>query len=615
MQISDFQTISQLFSEQNVYTIPRYQRRYVWNKTNWEVLWRDIIQLSDSNDDKHFAGTIITYEETNKLPEIIDGQQRLTTFQIILCVIRDLWISDEYQISGAGYDHYDNIKNKLDGLISSPLLARRPDELPKYRLVPTSLDSSAFESVTSQTLWKRKISNNRNTSEAFNDLFEKGFNNKGEQSEQDLITTAYGYFGKELTTYLKGRPNKLVDLANLFELLTIRFRVIKVTIESNDEDDPERIFQTINDTGRMLTDFDYLRNYLFLRTRKWGEAVPIDKLYDSYWARFEEWNDKELKLFFQTFLKAKLGPEYFESDNEDIKPFDCYRKYIDAPQGSAESDFIPLLQLSRYADSYKELNSSAAVAMNNSEVRKLGNRMRFCDYLGLPRLDWFLLFMKHAPELSDLELLKKSNKHDVKGMLESYPKLRETSAGVLSDADLNDLCDILESYVVRNGFLYRHYETSYEVINNFHSRINSGLGKSEFVKYLSESWPNSEDVEKVLKEGTNSVVRDLPDLVGYVLWRIELFSHPSKKLNFDRTLNIKGVVSQDDSNRIARNRKLRLSESVKLLNKINKASKGIGNYIASSPPASLEANWNADDILNRTEELLKLFNEIWNPKI
>ena len=309
MQISDFQTISLLFSEKNQYKIPRYQRRYVWNMINWETLWRDIIQLTRNPDDTHFAGTIITYVEKGMVPEIIDGQQRLTTFQIILCVIRDLWKSGRY-MNGVDDEIKAQIEGDLRGLTQMGIMGRS-NNLDPYRLIPSSLDVDVFNSVVSQALWTKEISDKDtgDLKEAFESLFKKGFNENREQSRQHLIVTAYGYFGKEIAGYLANEES--CNLASLFDVFTTQSHVIKVTIESDDKHDPERIFQTINDTGRMLTDFDYLRNYLFLRTRKQLKAQPSDELYDQYWDRFEKWDDLKLEQFFRAYLKAKLGPRVF----------------------------------------------------------------------------------------------------------------------------------------------------------------------------------------------------------------------------------------------------------------------------------------------------------------
>ena len=90
--------ISKLFSHPVQYKVPHYQRWYVWNKTNWRTLWEDILAQCQDSYKEHFTGSIVTREISKGEPEIfevIDGQQRLTTFQIILCVIRDILVSKE----------------------------------------------------------------------------------------------------------------------------------------------------------------------------------------------------------------------------------------------------------------------------------------------------------------------------------------------------------------------------------------------------------------------------------------------------------------------------------------------------------------------------------------
>ena len=587
MQISDFQKVSQLFSEQNQYKIPRYQRRYVWNMDNWETLWQDITQLTENSSDTHFAGTIMMYrEEKGKVTEIIDGQQRLTTFQIILCVIRDLWESKKYE------DDVDNeVKNDIEGrlcLLGGLTLMGsigRTDSSNPYRLIHSSLDVEDFDLVVSRKLWNKEISDGTtDVLQAFDSLFKKGSNENGKQSEQHLIVAAYGYFGKKIVEYLENRC--LSELVNLFFAFTDRFVVIKVTIESGGRYDPERIFQTINDTGRMLTDFDYLRNYLFLRTRKQLKAQPIDKLYDQHWNRFEKWNDRKLEHFFQAYLKAKLGPGCFKGENKNIKPFDCYRKHIKTLEGPDDNFFIPLLELSRYANSYDELDNSGKI---DEDPQKLSNRMRFYDDLKLPRLDWFLLFMKHAPELSDSGLLEQPNNENNENMdnlLRLYQRKPEEHTQGLSDTDLSNLCDILESYIVRRCLCYRKYETSYNEINNFFSMFSDcpqSVNVEELVNHLSGSWPNPEEVSKVLTQQTYNVFNIV--LVRYILYRIELNIGKNSALCFDSKSELKQIEA-----------------GVNLT---------IVNMRSGTPRSKISCA--RGGIQKRTEKFLENFDQIWTP--
>src|SRR6185436_7444377 len=91
-------SLVQMFGAPARYTVPLFQRSYVWNQEEqWEPLWDDIMHLSDrvlaAEHGKpvagHFLGTVVLEQEltatgTISCREIIDGQQRLTTLQILL---------------------------------------------------------------------------------------------------------------------------------------------------------------------------------------------------------------------------------------------------------------------------------------------------------------------------------------------------------------------------------------------------------------------------------------------------------------------------------------------------------------------------------------------------
>lgn len=609
MQISDFQTISLLFSEQNQYKIPRYQRRYVWNRSNWETLWQDIIQLIANSDDTHFAGTIMMYQEKGMVTEIIDGQQRLTTFQLILCVIRDLWESNKTD-SNLRQEVRKEIEGTLDALTKMSIIGTK--NINEYRIIPSSiLDVDAFNSVVSKKLWNEKIKNSNDLLQAFESLFNNGIDENGKQTDQHLIITAYGYFGREIVKHLC--KITLSNLAELFEVFTSRLQVIKVSIESDDMHDPERIFQTINDTGRMLTDFDYLRNYLFLRTRKQLGVKHSDELYEHYWDRFEEWLDMELKQFFQTYLKAKLGPRCFENESIDIRPFDDYRKHIMTLEGSEGNFFIPILELSRYADSYEELNISDE---SDEDPQKLGIRMRFYNCLQLPRLDWLLLYMKHAHEPSDSEFLKGSIKENIYcKILGEYQEFREQNSEELSSENLNIFCDMLESYIVRSWLCDNDYKPSYEhIFSFFDNQQKCKLDLKEFIEHLTKNWPDPDEVKEILKEKTDLVNSNL---LLYILYRIvpqQLPTIPTRvdfsKRNLEKlvaTVDIHyDIIGEVDEGNLAWNRTEISANAEKIANSIgNTTIKGL----------KLKNNWNREKIEKRTEELLENFNATWKSDI
>src|SRR5262245_18941312 len=92
----DTRTVTQLFELDVRYVVPLYQRPYVWTEVQqWEPLWNDIVTLLEHQEQSggshytHFLGTIVldqVVQAPGKITiyTVIDGQQRLTTLQILL---------------------------------------------------------------------------------------------------------------------------------------------------------------------------------------------------------------------------------------------------------------------------------------------------------------------------------------------------------------------------------------------------------------------------------------------------------------------------------------------------------------------------------------------------
>ncbi len=87
-------TIKALLGNQDaLYQIPRYQRPYSWGDEQIDKLWEDLRDAQANNEINYFLGSIITARppENKNYLDIVDGQQRLTTLIILLCVCRDLY--------------------------------------------------------------------------------------------------------------------------------------------------------------------------------------------------------------------------------------------------------------------------------------------------------------------------------------------------------------------------------------------------------------------------------------------------------------------------------------------------------------------------------------------
>ena len=366
---------NELFGLDVQYKIPLFQRHYVWDKENqWEPLWLDLKEKSFYPADKqqtfHFTGTIVIQQQNipaGRVPkyEIIDGQQRLTTFQIILCTMRDIAESKGY--SDIVNDAHCHIRNQ----------SRRLNEGEEFKLIPTRIDKNSFIALV----------------------------NEHKEESNGRIRSAYDYFQKEINDYIKDDPEKA---SSLLDSLLYGFNFVQILIDPDDE--PEKIFESLNARGQPLLQFDLLRNNLFLRARE-----NRDSLYEKYWQHFEDryWDPEEksgadCELFLQHFLMAKLG-------RANVKPeFNTYqRRYTKNLKASIEHEFA---ELKRYSETYTEMT-------NCSEDSDIGKRMKFYQTFDLTTLHPFILFVIREAGVSRAELT------GVFDILESYTLRRMLCCG------------------------------------------------------------------------------------------------------------------------------------------------------------------------------------------
>ena len=120
MQSVDLVSINSLFSEQQHFTIPRYQRPYSWTKHHIESLFSDFNKL-DSGE-KHIMGMLVLCKHpgSENRYDIIDGQQRMTTILMVLAWIRDkIFDLSEHPESGLNGPHNEVIRRayNLDALV------------------------------------------------------------------------------------------------------------------------------------------------------------------------------------------------------------------------------------------------------------------------------------------------------------------------------------------------------------------------------------------------------------------------------------------------------------------------------------------------------------------
>lgn len=270
-------SIFDLFDGKRRYEVPLFQRQYVWNlDDHWEPLWEDIERkfvqrLGGSVSTPHFLGAMVldqrrVYGNAVPVQLVIDGQQRLTTFQIFLSAFRDVCSAEGQKAYADECARYLQNTGIMDN-----------EKVEKYKLWPTNLDRKQFvdvvDSGSADELNKR------------HPIVRRKYQRKDDPRPK--MIECYFYFFSQLSAFMKSDifiqplPERV---ATMHEALRGALQV--VTVELEGDDDPQVIFETLNARGEPLLPSDLLRNFVFLRATQNKES-PED-LYAEYWLPFDD---------------------------------------------------------------------------------------------------------------------------------------------------------------------------------------------------------------------------------------------------------------------------------------------------------------------------------------
>lgn len=271
--------ITQLFKNDDTYNIPRYQRRYVWDETNWLQLINDISFCAEVTPEwSHFVGSMVfeRKEKSGGNVFVIDGQQRIVTFQIVIFsliytyrqYLKDATLSEDLVNESKVNISYlkDLIVNKVLG------------EEERIKLIN---DYESFVRI------------NQAIMEGISELdeLEKIVGMKKERS--DPIIKGFQFFCNHLKSLS-------FEEVKCFNKQFLRTRV--VTISSLQEEEVYNIFEILNARGVKLMQSELLKNYMF----KYLKPKP---LLDSY---KKKWNEMEYTL------------KDVDSDDYFLHIFRCY---------------------------------------------------------------------------------------------------------------------------------------------------------------------------------------------------------------------------------------------------------------------------------------------------
>ncbi|WP_374438328.1 DUF262 domain-containing protein [Pseudomonas panipatensis] len=310
-------TVTSLFSTPHQYQIPIFQRGYVWTlEKQVGPLWTDIQDRADAVLEqqalvstgttvalkpiqKHFLGSIVMTPVPNSFGrapafEVIDGQQRSTTLQLLLLAFRQ-----------AARELSDSpIPQMLDGLVRNPGPYQRAED--HYKVWPTQAGQDEMRRLSDSATSIQDVCGAYPARDGRTRL------------ERPLMVQTYLYLYHACLAYMRGidlsdvvdptddptfgdtliaeirRNNEVSPLQAdtplaperaqaLYMALADHVQIMTLTLET--EDDPQVIFETLNARGEPLLASDLVRNFVFLEAARQGKPVP--ELYERYWSPFD----------------------------------------------------------------------------------------------------------------------------------------------------------------------------------------------------------------------------------------------------------------------------------------------------------------------------------------
>ena len=266
MKFADSTIKKYLYQPGAVFEIPEFQRPYTWKTVNAQEYLKDLEECV-STGKGHYFGTVVQVEDEDgdDAYSIIDGQQRVTTSLLLIVSIYHL-VKKDPALLGEGETTTEDI---LDNYLINK---NRKNNRIKLRTVTTD-----------------------------NEILQHIFDSNGDASElsdKDKLSNLY-------TVYSVFREyfSKKEDLSKYINGLR-HFKIVSITLEQGD-DNPQRVFESINSTGEPLSDGDKIRNFSLMLNSKDSRT----HVYQEYWKPLErtltDVNRDNITDFFRYYLISK----------------------------------------------------------------------------------------------------------------------------------------------------------------------------------------------------------------------------------------------------------------------------------------------------------------------
>lgn len=517
METKDYNAQEILYDSRR-FMVPIYQRKYQWNDEQLEPFWNDVetkaVELIEHGRGfKHYMGALILLPEfessqiavTPKM-QIVDGQQRLTTFQLLLVAIREVALKHSIQ----------DIAEQIEGYLFNKLKSKDTEALARYKLTPTPEDREVFHFILDHTQLKvrqhfyyfylgDRVPKNtpQRALRAYQVFFGKvdTFVHYG--------TTFVSSFDNEGSVIMHGlqemedTETAQIRLEALLRALLEQMKLVVITLGA--DDDPQIIFETLNSKGRPLLTMDLVRNNIFHRAEK--ENIDTEEIFNNLWQPFNDgwWEESapfsrpkrpRIDHFLHHVLTAETG--------RNISIRELYSEYraFAVPKGQPryESVHDELLGLVKFVPTYEILE---------------------------------------AKKDTDPDLLWLGRKLAAWQVTTAYPVVMQVSVSELEPLQKNQLYRLIYSYIVRRtltGLTAKNLNKNFQSLARVF--VEEGVSFSVFKNFFSSKhgdstlFPNDEKFrrgilrEPIYTEAHGTKIHD-------VLWELERATRTSLSESLD----------------------------------------------------------------------------------
>ena len=563
--------LSSFFQGNMQYIVPFFQRSYVWNEENWETLWEHIYRILEEDGAKHehFIGTLIVKQRPSQRVgessfDLIDGQQRLTTFALLLKAIAN---------TASNSGGFKKLKEKTNELLVFE-------------------DSRGDKHI--------RIEHSRSDKEYFECLLLDGDRTKL-KNESHRILKAYEYFETKLAGFEDEQRDQLKNI--------VLGSVPVISMMLSQDDDEQEIFDTINSLGVRLTTGELLKNFVF-------QQKEIQGKYEEYWFEiFEEeeeliefWNKtKTSGRVLRTNIEFLLYSYLIIQTRKEVKLeklFQEYKVWLHDKTLKDKTNFLKDLK------EYAEIYSAFPEGNQLNEIGFSEHEKRFFHVIENLEITTVLPLVLYIYK----EVSSKQERVKILGVLESYLVRRNVCR--LTTKNYNNLfIQIIQQLIDKRELSAK---TLSSILNGFIEDTNKFPSDAEFQSaFVEESISNANAYEILYcialyqVDNKNSDVRKLSSTfsVEHMMpqkwetnWMTRKFNENEKAIRYKKikTLGNLTLVTQSLNSKMKNadwgTKKGHLKEYSKL--------KITTDYISLK-------KWDETTIENRANDLSSLAVEIW----